>query len=135
MTLRRDSSPGHAVTAHGPAHAAAAGLLRARRVVLYLLLTLGCCTIITAVLLMIQTLDDSSVTYLWISKQQQPQRLVSGAAAPAKVVAGDALLKTTGYRELDTDWVNSTAAAVKFTLKKCAPECEVRGNCHAEEGR
>jgi hypothetical protein len=49
--------------------------------------------------------------------------------------AGDALLKRQGSEEQDPDWVNSTAAAVKFMLKKCAPGCEVRGNCNAEEGR
>jgi hypothetical protein len=133
MTLRRDSSPEHA-HAHAHAHAAAS-LLRARRIVLCLLLALGCCTIITAMLLMLQTLNDSNVTYLRISKQQQLQSWTRRAAANGKVPTGGRLVETHVSREQDPDWVNSIAANVKFALKKCAPGCEVRGNCNVEEGR
>jgi hypothetical protein len=138
MTLRSDSS---AIQAHAQVHghaaaAAAARLLRARRIVLYLLLALGSCTIITAILLAVETLDDINVTYRQISKQQQARTWTSRAAANGMTPAGTALLKRRqGSEEQDPDWVNSTAAAVKFMVKECAPGCEVRGNCNAEEGR
>jgi hypothetical protein len=103
--------------------------------VLYLLLALGSCTLFTAILLAVETIDDTNVTYQWISKQQQPRSWTSRAAANGLMPAGDALLNRKGSEEQDPDWVNSTAAAVIFMVKKCAPGCEVRGNCNAEEGR
>jgi hypothetical protein len=98
--------------------------------VLYLLLALGCCTILTAMLLVLQTLNDNNVTYQWISKQQPQSWTSRAAAAASNMPAGGALAK-----ERDFDWVNDTAAAVKFSVKKCAPGCELLGNCNAEEGR
>lgn len=97
--------------------------------VLYMLMALGTCTVITAVLLLLHTLNSPEGSTAWISSRSVPAKTAAAAAAadsaPAKPLTKD----------LDPDFVDSTVKDAKLLAKKCAPGCEARGNCNAEEGR
>lgn len=108
-----------------------ATIQNARQLVLYMLMALGTCTIVTAILLVVHTMDAKSDGGLvWISRQQAAGGAAKGGKGgatgePAKPITKD----------LDPDYVEPAAKQAAILLKKCPAGCEARGNCNAEEGR
>lgn len=115
---------------------AAVALHRARQLVLYLLITIGTCTLITAVLLLIHTLDMPSRVLVTGHNSSIPGSAAAAAGrSVAKPPANDTGPPKPLSKELDPDFVDSAAQKAKSAKKACAAGCEIRGNCNAEEGR
>eukprot|EP00878_Enallax_costatus_P016506 GHUV01017315.1.p1 GENE.GHUV01017315.1~~GHUV01017315.1.p1 ORF type:complete len:576 (+),score=57.68 GHUV01017315.1:463-2190(+) len=115
---------------------AANALLRARKLVLYLLIAIGTCTLITAILLVMHTVDMPPTVVVRSLNGSTSSNSSKGSAAAGKPKsqATDAGPPKPLSKELDPDFVDSKAQAVK-SAKACPLGCEIRGNCNAEEGR
>lgn len=144
--------------ARGPAHHHGGGgapLQRVRQLVLYMVLALGACTLVTAGVLLMHTLDapDSHglpmhLPVVWAgggghAADGGKDAAGAGAGAAAGKAAVAAAAAPGGAhaaakprpKELDHDYVEPKAKAVVAYARKCPAGCEKRGNCNAEEGR
>jgi hypothetical protein len=147
------------MSSRSPYSHAASSLQRVRRMVLYMVLALGACTLLTAGVLLAHTLEhsDNGVAVLPVvvwsggsgsgsgsssSRPAAPVSAEAAAAAAAAAAAKKAVAAAAGLhqhqpltKELDPDYVEPKAKAAVTYAKRCPAGCTKNGNCNAEEGR
>lgn len=102
------------------------------RILFILLLLLGICSVVSAIFLVLSSLDNRKDTFTitWMSKHQAARTGLTATASTSALVAKP-------LPKFDPDYINKTSAAkVDGSYRKLCPRgCEKNGNCNFEEGR